>query len=86
MKKRIRPRKQQQPVPTEAEVFPPTEEKPSFFQPVRVASSPASGTAFLSCVVHGDQEVDNRKRMVLRLTRTATVRGKEVPAGTLIYG
>ena len=86
MKKRIRPRKQQQPVPTEAEVFPPTEEKSSFFQPVRVASSPSSGTTFLSCVVHGDQEVDNRKRMVLRLTETATVRGKEVPAGTLIYG
>ncbi len=59
--------------------------KPSFFQPVRVTSNP-SGTAFLSCVVHGDQEVDNRQRMVLRLTETATVRGKEVQAGTLIYG
>ena len=85
VEKRIRTRKQQQPVPTEAEVFPPTEEKPSFFQPVRVASSP-TGITFLSCVVHGDQEVDNRKRMVLRLTETATVRGKEVPAGTLVYG
>jgi hypothetical protein len=84
VEKRIRARKQQQPVL--AEVFPPTEEKPSFFQPVRVASSSSSGTAFLSCVVHGDQEVDNRKRMVLRLTETATVRGKEVPAGTLVYG
>ena len=85
VKKRIRARKQQQPVPTEAEVFPPTEEKSSFFQTVRVASSP-TGITFLSCVVHGDQEVDNRKRMVLRLTETATVRGKEVSAGTLIYG
>ena len=86
VKKRIRTRKQQQQKPAEAEVSPLTEEKSSFFQPVRVASSPSSGTAFLSCVVHGDQEVDNRKRMVLRLTETATVRGKEVPAGTLIYG
>ena len=72
-------------------VAPPTDydtvvvDKPSFFQPVRVAGSP-SGTAFLSCVVHGDQEVDNRKRMVLRLTEAATVSNKEVPAGTLIYG
>ena len=85
VKKRIRTRKQQQPVPTEAEVFSPPEEKPSFFQPVRVTSGPV-GITFLSCVVHGDQEVDNRKRMVLRLTETATVRGKEVSAGTLIYG
>ena len=37
-------------------------------------------------MVHGDQEIDNRQRMVLRLTEAATVRGKEVPAGTLIYG
>jgi hypothetical protein len=62
-------------------------EKPSFFQPVRVASSPTgSNSTFLSCVVHGDQEVDNRQRMVLRLTENASVRGKEVSAGTLIYG
>ena len=85
VKKRIRTRKQQQQKPAVAEAFPPTEEKPSFFQPVRVTGSP-SGTAFLSCVVHGDQEVDNRKRIVLRLTEAATVRGKEVPAGTLVYG
>ena len=61
------------------------EEKPSFFQPVRVVSSP-SDAAFLSCVVHGDQEVDNRQRMVLRLTEAATLSNKEVPAGTLVYG
>ena len=84
-KKRIYNRKQQKQKPAVAEALPPPEEKPSFFQPVRVASSP-SGTAFLSCVVHGDQEVDNRQRMVLRLTEGATVNDKTVPAGTLIYG
>ena len=82
-RKRIYTRKKQK--PAVATASPPTKEKSSFFQPVRVASSPA-GTAFLSCVVHGDQEVDNRQRMVLRLTEDASVRGKEVPAGTLIYG
>ncbi len=72
-------------------VAPPTdrdsvvEEKPSFFQPVRVASSQL-GSTFLSCVVHGDQEIDNRQRMVLRLTEAATVNDKTVLAGTLIYG
>ncbi len=72
-------------------VAPPTDhdtvvvDKPSFFQPVRVASSTSSST-FFSCVVHGDQEIDNRKRMVLRLTEVATVNDKTVPAGTLIYG
>ena len=66
---------------------PPTveEEKVSFFQPVRVASSPA-GDRFWSCVVHGDQEVENRTRIALRLTEPATIHGQTVPAGTLIYG
>ena len=71
--------------PTVAVVPLPAEERPSFFQPVKAVSSPV-GNTFLSCVVHGDQEVGNRKRMVLRLTEAATVNGKEVPAGTLVYG
>ena len=71
------------PPPTDRDSI--VEEKPSFFQPVRVAGS-QSGSMFLSCVVHGDQEVDNRQRMVLRLTEDAKVRGKDISAGTLIYG
>ena len=75
--------------PVVEEPLPVAEVAPSFFQPVRAVSA-SSGAAlsqrFLSCVVHGDQEVGNRKRMVLRLTKSATVNGKEVPIGTLVYG
>ena len=37
-------------------------------------------------MVHGDQEVENRTRIALRLTEPATIHGQTVPAGTLIYG
>ena len=60
-------------------------ETPSFFQPVRAAST-SSSDRFLACAVHGDQEVENRTRITLRLTEDATVDSQTVPAGTLIYG
>ena len=81
LKRRHTAQKKQSPVVAP----PPTEEKPSFFQPVKAASSPV-GNTFLSCVVHGDQEVGNRKRMTLRLTEAAMVNDREVPPGTLVYG
>ena len=66
----------------------PTQSKPvaaSIFQTVRadIASSPRQ---FVSCVVHGDQELRSQARMVFRLTETVRVGKQEVPAGTLIYG
>jgi len=61
------------------------EETASFFQPVKAVGTPRSDR-FLACVIHGDQEVANRKQIVLRLTEDATVEGQVVPAGTLIYG
>ena len=86
VKKRTISKKQRRKKQPAIELPPPeVKEKPSFFQPVRAVSSPM-GKQFLSCVVHGDQEVGNRKRMVLRLTESATVDGREVPAGTLLYG
>ena len=83
-RRRTAQKKQPQKKPKVA-ALPPTEEKPSFFQPVKAASSPV-GNTFLSCVVHGDQEVGNRKRITLRLTEAATVNDREVPAGMLVYG
>lgn len=80
-----RPRKQEAAVEAPLVV----EVASSFFQPVRAVSSVANtltGQHFVSCVVHGDQEVGNRKRMVLRLTEAAIVYGKEVSVGTLVYG
>ncbi len=71
------------------EPLPVTELAPSFFQPVRAVSDTvgtSSNQRFISCVVHGDQEVGNRKRMVLRLTEAATVNDREAPVGTLVYG
>ena len=58
----------------------------SFFQAVRVESIPSDGRPFVSCVVHGDQEVSNRTRLVLRLTQATTVNDKKYLAGTLVYG
>ena len=78
-------KKQTQKRPTVAKTLLPTEEKPSFFQPVKAVSSPA-GDTFLPCVVHGDQEVGNRTRVVLRLTESGTANGQDFPAGTLVYG
>ena len=82
VRKKQRPKKQ----PVAAAPSPPiVVETPSFFQPVRAASTP-SRDRFLACVVHGDQEVENRTRITLRLTEDATVDSQTVPAGTLIYG
>ncbi|MEM9931627.1 MAG: conjugative transposon protein TraM, partial [Bacteroidota bacterium] len=79
-------RKKRQIMKTSKVVTPPVAEKTiSFFQPVRAISSKADHP-FFACVVHGDQEAGNRKRIVLRLNEDATVKGQTVPAGTLVYG
>ncbi|MEM9931354.1 MAG: conjugative transposon protein TraM, partial [Bacteroidota bacterium] len=69
------------------EITPPpvVEKTVSFFQPVK-AISPQADHSFLACVVHGDQEVGNRKRIVLRLSEDVTLKGQTIPAGTLVYG
>ena len=61
------------------------EKKVSFFQPVKAVGTPRSDR-FLACAIHGDQEVANRKQIVLRLTEAATVESQIIPTGTLIYG
>nr|WKN34426.1 conjugative transposon protein TraM [Tunicatimonas sp. TK19036] len=43
-------------------------------------------TRFISCLIHGDQEINQPTRVVLRLTEAMKIKGKTVPAGTLIYG
>ena len=65
------------------EPLPVAESAPSFFQPVRASDlvDTFPNQRFISCVVHGDQEVGNRKRMVLRLTEAATVNDREAPVG-----
>lgn len=55
------------------------------FQSVR-AEPPALQARFISCVIHGDQQVTNQTRLVLRLSEPTRVGGKEIPAGTLLYG
>ncbi|MEM9675024.1 MAG: conjugative transposon protein TraM, partial [Bacteroidota bacterium] len=57
----------------------------SLFQTVRadIASSPR---LFISCVVHGDQELRSQTRMVLRLTEAMRVGDRLIPTGTHIFG
>ncbi len=84
VKRTIRKRRRVKKSPVE--VTPPVVEKTvSFFQPVK-AISPQADRKFFPCVVHRDQEVRNRKRIVLRLSEDVTVKGQTVLAGTLIYG
>jgi hypothetical protein len=64
----------------------PPVETVSFFQPVRAKSESLHNQPFVACVIHGDQEVGNRKRVVLRLAEAMVVNDKDVPAGTLVYG
>ncbi|WKN44254.1 conjugative transposon protein TraM [Tunicatimonas pelagia] len=79
-------RKKRQITKTSKVVTPPVVEKTiSFFQPVRAISSQADNQ-FFACVIHGDQEVGNRTRIVLRLSEDATLKGQTVSAGTLVYG
>jgi len=59
--------------------------RPSLFQTVRVESTEPT-VQFIACVVHGDQEVNNQTRLVLRLTENMTIQGTTVTAGMLIYG
>ena len=55
----------------------PPVETVSFFQPVHAESVSLHDQPFVACVIHGDQEVGNRKRVVLRLTEATVVNGKE---------
>ena len=84
VKRTIRKRRRVKKSPVE--VTPPVVEKTvSFFQPVKAISPPVDHP-FVACVVHGDQEVGNRKRMILRLSEDATINGLTLPVGKLVYG
>ena len=81
--------RRKRPVPEPA----PPVETVSFFQPVHAESVSLHDQPFIACVIHGDQEVGNRKRIVLRLTEAMVINdkeamptGRQVPAGTLVYG
>ncbi len=56
-----------------------------FFQPVKVGNV-SSVERFISCSVHGGQEVSNNQMLSLRLTKDIMVNGQQIPSGTLIYG
>ena len=64
----------------------PPVETVSFFQPVHAESVSLHDQPFVACVIHGDQQIGNRKRIVLRLTEATVVNGKDISAGTLVYG
>ncbi|MEQ9442154.1 MAG: conjugative transposon protein TraM [Cyclobacteriaceae bacterium] len=50
------------------------------------AKQPESMKRFISCEVHGDQQINQPTRIVLRLTQSMKLKGQTIPAGTLIYG
>ena len=64
----------------------PPVETVSFFQPVHAESVSLDSQPFIACVIHGDQQIGNRKRIALRLTEATMVNGKDVPVGALVYG
>ena len=70
------------PVPEPA----PPVETASFFQPVRAESISLESQPFIACVIHGNQQVGNRKRIALRMTEATVINDSEIPAGTLVYG
>jgi hypothetical protein len=60
----------------------------SLFQTVKVQDTFAftAGKYFVACQVHGDQELSNQQRLVLRLSEELQVDNQSLAAGTLLYG
>jgi hypothetical protein len=60
----------------------------SLFQTVKAQDTFVStaGKQFIACQVHGDQELSNQQRLVIRLSEALQFNHQSFAAGTLLYG